>query len=872
MTGLAKRLSAAVVVCGLGFTPAAAQQPAEQAYRIPSFLQGLTPQEINSKPVQRFLSSWSMRSTDGETIPEPPGARTLDAIKAITAAQQARNKLALLPSFNYVLNTRWTNIGPMPIVNGQVGNVITTRPMSGRIGALAVHPADNNRWLVGAANGGIWETKNAGATWVSLTDAAPTLAIGALSYAPSNGQIIYAGTGEATFSGVSYGGEGVLKSIDGGVNWVQVGTATFTKGTAFSNLKVHQSNPNILVAATGLGIFGRPFALPPTVGAPGLWRSTDGGANWANTLPTVQATSLSVNPADFNQQYAGLRNSVVNSLTDAVKRSTDGGQSWTNVIGPWTTTAVNTNRAVVAIAPNNSSRVYVAVQNATTGGLVGFWTSANAFALVPTWTPISLAPTDDGSGNFGPCGYDKAFASVAPQCFYNLELTVKPTDENLVFFGGIPIWRYDLVTNTWVEVSQTAAPANRNNGVHADQHASAWAGSRLIFGNDGGVWSTTTDGTGAWNEHNSTLAITQYYEGATSPDNGLQSAGAQDNGTHVRNGAIGWPLVFGGDGAGTLLSTSANWAVSAQNQNVSRTTNSGASFTGVKGNYGGVAPFIGKIRECAAAPGTVALNGSRINLTTNFYGGPAASLWTNSGSIIFVPGTAGSSLAFGNTCNIIAAGHSNGEIKMTPVSGSITTAGLINVDPLNQVPNRPIAVITFPSSDNTTMYVGLGGFANGAPANVFRTTDFTIASPAWTNISVPVDGPVNALVVDPADNSKIYAGTDYGVWFTADGGANWAHMGAGIGMPNVPVFDMKINAGKVYAFTHGRSAYVLSNFDLNNDTLVNCTDVTIVKSIMGKKLGDPGFNALADLNSDNVINVRDLSMITRQLPAGTSCP
>ncbi len=120
--------------------------------------------------------------------------------------------------------------------------------------------------------------------------------------------------------------------------------------------------------------------------------------------------------------------------------------------------------------------------------------------------------------------------------------------------------------------------------------------------------------------------------------------------------------------------------------------------------------------------------------------------------------------------------------------------------------------------------------------------------------------------------NRLYAGSDFGVWVTSDAGASWAHWGPGVGMPNVPVFDLVARGGKLVAYTHGRGAFVLSNFDLNNDASVTCADVAIVKSVMGKKVGDAGFNVLADLNADNIINIRDLTMITRQLPAGTSCP
>lgn len=834
----------------------------EQPARIPSFLQGLSPAQLNSKPIQRFLHNWNMRSNDGETIPDPPGERILQANSIIGNAPA--------PGLSYVLNTRWTALGPQPIVNGQIGNVQTNRPMSGRVSSIAVHPTDLNRWLVGTANGGVWETRNGGTTFVALTDAAPTLAVGAVSYAPSNPSIIYVGTGEATFSGVSYGGEGILKSIDGGLNWTQIAKPTFFKGTAFADLKVDPSNPNILVAATAYGVFGRPRVTTTAVGARGLWRSTDGGVTWSNPVSGPAGTSLSTNPSNFQQQYAGLWNTVANNMSDTIKRSTDGGQTWSNVSGPWTAIAANTDRAEVAIAPSNPNRVYVTIQSQASGGLHGLWTTANAWDPTPTWTAIPLGPTDDGTGTLGPCGFDKAFNSASPQCFYNMELTVKPTDENTLFYGGIPLWRYNLGTNTWVEVSQTASPANRNDGIHVDQHASAWAGSRLIFGNDGGVWSTTTDGTGPWASHNATLATVQYYEGSSSPDGSIQLGGSQDNGTHVRSGAIGWPLTFGGDGAGNLASSNLNWAVSSQNQNIARTTNAGANYTGVRGNYGGVAPFIGKVRECAATPGTVILNGSRVNRTTNFYGGPSATLWSN-GGFIFTPATAGSAIAFGNVCTTMGAAHSNGEIRIS-TTGGLLPADFVERDPANQVPNRPVSVIVFPTGSNTTVFVGLGGFSNGTPANIYKTTDFTVASPTWTSVSVPVDGPVNSLAIDPGNNNIMYAGTDYGVWFTNNGGTNWSHMGPRIGMPNVPVFDLVIRPGRVFAFTHGRGAFTLSNFDVNADTTVSCADVTVVRNAMGKRIGEGGFNAAADLNSDNRIDVRDLAMLTKQLPAGTTCP
>lgn len=869
-TAIALAVSAFGTAAQTRDAPAAAAE-VDNTPPIPEFLQGFTERQLRSKPIQRFLFNYNLRANVDGTLPDPPGARMTQQFRAMSMSRST--------PYPYVLNSRWTALGPLPITGGQVGNALTTRPMSGRVSSLAVHPTDTNRWLVGTAAGGVWETRDGGANFVALTDAAPTLAVGAVAYARTNPNIIYVGTGEGTFSGVSFGGEGILKSTDGGTNWQQLGQSTFVKGTAFASLVVDPGNANVLLAATTVGIFGRPGTRPPSIGAPGLWRSTDGGVTWTQTL-ALDGISIVPRPDDFSRLYAGMGASSVTapvpSVTTtarAVQRSTDGGVTWTDVPGPWTAlpATAQTRRTEIAIAPSNPNRVYVAIQDRATSGMHGLWTSDDAWAATPTWTQISLAPTDNGTGTLGPCGFDKAFNSASAQCWYNMTLTVKPTDENMLFFGGIPVWRYERLSNTWTEVSQTAAPADRNNGIHVDQHASTWAGSRLIMGNDGGVWSTTTDGTGPWTAHNATLATAQYYEGSVSSDASSMLGGSQDNGTHRRTGSNAWPLVFGGDGAGNLSSTATNFAVSSQNQGVARTTNGGASFTSVRGNYGGTAPFIGKMRECAAAPGTVALNGSRINITTAFYTGASGSLWTNSGAGIFTGGTAGSSIAFGSNCNTIAAGHGNGEIRITN-TGTITPAGMIERDPGNQVPNRPISSVVFDPNNATGVCVGIAGVSGGAPANLYCTSDYTAATPTWNNRSLPVDVSVNSVIFDPAVANRLYAGADYGVWTSADGGATWAAWGPGVGMPNSPVFDLVHAGGKLFAFTHGRGAFVLSNFDLNNDAAVNCTDVAIVKAAMGKKVGDVGYSALADLNSDNVVNVRDLSMITRQLPAGTSCP
>src|SRR5206468_11064427 len=112
---------------------------------------------------------------------------------------------------------RWVNIGPAPILGENFCPISppclldARRPTSGRVAAIAVEPADPAHWLIGAALGGIWETRDGGATWIPKTDDQASLAMGAIAFAPSDQNVIYAGTGEVA-SAQGYFGAGLLKS------------------------------------------------------------------------------------------------------------------------------------------------------------------------------------------------------------------------------------------------------------------------------------------------------------------------------------------------------------------------------------------------------------------------------------------------------------------------------------------------------------------------------------------------------------------------------------------------------------------------------------------------------------------------------------
>jgi photosystem II stability/assembly factor-like uncharacterized protein len=135
--------------------------------------------------------------------------------------------------------TDWMPLGPAPILGGQTPG---GQPVSGRISAIAADPRDANVIYLAAAGGGVWKTTDAGNSWSPLTDDQATLFMGAIALAPSNPDVIYAGTGEATNSSLSFTGHGVLKSDDAGNTWTLLGADVFDRHT-ISQIVVAPTTP-----------------------------------------------------------------------------------------------------------------------------------------------------------------------------------------------------------------------------------------------------------------------------------------------------------------------------------------------------------------------------------------------------------------------------------------------------------------------------------------------------------------------------------------------------------------------------------------------------------------------------------------------------
>ena len=735
---------------------------------------------VKSKPFQRWYYQFQQRAFPLADIPAGANYRALEEINRVRELERMT-----LGDVSPQAET-WVSIGPGQIVSG---------PWSGRVADIVADPTNPDHWLIGAAQGGIWETRDAGANWFARTDTQPSLAMGAITFAPGNPNIVYAGSGEASFSASSFGGAGVMKSTDSGQTWTALNPTLFEKAT-FSDIRVDPANSNILVAATSFGVAGRDGRLPPVLPPSGLIKSTDGGVTWIVNR-TGRATDLEVHPADFRNQYGCIGNSAGGS-TNGLYRSTDAGDTWARIGAPFDNLPAGAGRIEVALAPSNPNIAYVSVQDANNGNgsdsrLLGVWRTANAWDTTPTFTQLT-SPTDGAIAN-------------ESQWWYDHDLTVEPSNDDVIYIGGVNLRKFD--GTTWRVITGT---------IHPDQQCMAWAGTRLLVGNDGGVWSTT-DGGNTFASHNTNLTITQFYDGSVHPSNpNFVIGGSQDNGTEMWTGSPAWLRVFGGDGADSVISLTRpddNWIVSFQNLSLRRTTNSGATFlTADSGIDKTGAPFISRVEKCPSNDDLVLAGTDNLWRCSDFFGAGSPT-WSANGpemrsasgnsvgitAIAFAPSDpSGSTYAFGT---------SDGQLRITTNGGTTWT----DLDSGNSIPNRYVTDLAFDANDATLLYVAISGFDEGTPGqpgHLFKTTSALSSSPAWINVSPPANIPNNTVALDSFAPGTVFVGADLGVFKSTDGGTSWVHQGPESGMPNVAVFDLQVNnaTGQLVAFTHGRGAFL----------------------------------------------------------------
>src|SRR5947209_4122725 len=368
--------------------------------------------------------------------------KALQQMKQMKAQQTAKFASAQASSAAASLATgAWTSLGPQPLT------FLTGGPASGRIAELAVDPRNSSVVYAGTGEGGVWKTTDGGANWTPLTDQQASLAIGSIALDPNNPDIVYVGTGEGLAATDQYGGNGILKSTDGGATWTHI-PGPFAKlnslsgGAHISSLAVQPTNSSVVIATVRSN-----FSSDD-----GIWRSADAGATWSQ----VHACPLP-RKVRFLPGAATALASCGSGSTGGLFRTTDGGSSWTKIGSGLPDPFDDLD---FAFAPSNPNIVFAGYE----------------FQPSPTSSSVaSIFKSTDGGNTFTQLATAPAFCN---QCVYATTLAVSPADPNIVFAGGLDIWRSLDGGNSWADVLITSGTGGN---VHPDMHSAVFdsTGSKL---------------------------------------------------------------------------------------------------------------------------------------------------------------------------------------------------------------------------------------------------------------------------------------------------------------------------------------------------------------------------------------------------------
>ncbi|HEV2946167.1 MAG TPA: hypothetical protein VGX70_02255, partial [Gemmataceae bacterium] len=392
----------------------------------------------------------------------------------------------------------WTPIGPADISN--VGT-------SGRITGVAGDPMDPNTIFISAAGGGVWKTSDAGQSWTPLTDTQATDFMGSVGVAPSNHNIIYAGTGEANYSIDSFYGRGLLVSSDAGATWQLKGNSIFDR-SAISKVAIDPFNPNIVfLAVSNQAANGG--------GANGVWKTTDGGNTWSSSLGG-EATDVIVDPTNSQIVYAALGYPFFGSGSNGIYKSTDGGSTWMKLggrlpSGPGPGGQQEIGRISLAISQTNSPQtLYTVISDSGAFDDFSINPPDNRFGTLFKFmksTDGGLTWSDQTFGMPQVLGGQNFFRGKPGQGWYDIAVAVDPTNANVVYVGGQNSSAAGIVEstdggNTWSVIT---------GGTHTDIHALGFdANGKLLNGNDGGIYRLDNPKPSAlkWADLNSNLQIT----------------------------------------------------------------------------------------------------------------------------------------------------------------------------------------------------------------------------------------------------------------------------------------------------------------------------------------------------------------------------
>jgi hypothetical protein len=659
-----------------------------------------------------------------------------------------------------------------------------------------------------------------------------------VSIDPNTPNTMYAASGN-----VQYGvkGSGIYKSTDAGLTWSTLSATlpspTNTNFDIVARVVVSKNNSQRLYAATNAGIL----------------RSTNGGTSWSAVFTGHFCHDLDIR-TDVATDYLVAGCGAGSDSQIVVNTDAAGTGAWNVRYSDPVDAGANTSMNIqIAIAPSQQSTMYASLVNSSTEGTLSFRRSLDGGS---TWTVMSTTNT------LGYCGSNNMFGTGGFGFIFNA-IAVDPTDPLRVWIGGTLLFRSDDGGATWGKVAHTNQFTHPSTYTHVDYSSIVFhpqyngTTNKIAFvTNDGGIFKTSdaraaTDTKGLcrdddnyvgqvpWATLNNTYASNQFVFGAVYSDGTGYFGGTWDNGTLWGNNSVGvngwFSRWMNGDGGFVAVDPKDSqiqftFGPIVGHGKIVKTTNEGLNWNDVtQGNTSGLG-FAGERDADNDTPFVVDPTSCSGSSCGRWWTAGLAP-WRSADGVAFTQAgaqlTAGSRIGAVGACptnpNRVLAGTDVGDIMLTNIATNSTSSTVWTQ------PTRPrngyVSSIVFDPAKQNVVYAAYSSYNGGSDiGHFFKSTD---GGAHWSlsdgsgSTGLP-DAPIHQIVVNPFNTSRIYVGTEIGIFISDDGGATWAAE-TGIGHVIVTRLVYIKATSELFAFTWGRGLRKVPDPNPNATSYVEAT-------------------------------------------------